>query len=449
MKRLAEVAADLASGRTTSRALVEAAYARIDDPAGEGKRTFIRVNRSRALAEAEASDTLRKAGIVPSPLAGIPVSVKDLCDIAGETTLAGSIALKDAPPAKADAPVVARLRAAGAVIVGTTNMTEFAFGGLGHNPHYGTPKSPWDRKTGRIPGGSSSGAGVSVADGMVFAALGTDTAGSVRVPAAMCGVTGFKPTARRVPIAGIVPLAATLDSVGPLAPSVACCALLDSVFAAEAFSGVEPFALAGLRCAVPQTYVLDNLDKEVAQSFKAALSKLSAAGARIIEAPLKELADIPGVVRQGAFTGSEAYAWHKTLVERAGDKYDQVIVKRVRRGAQVTAAEYIDILKARANLIARANRATIGFDVLLAPTAPIIPVPIADITDNEENWLRYAMLTIRNTVVANILDRCSLSIPCHKPGEAPVGLMLIGETMADKRLLSIGMAIEAALASAA
>ena len=225
-----ELAADLATGRTTSRKLTEEALARIDDPAGEGQRAFIKVYRQQALAAADASDLQRKAGLVASPLAGLPVSIKNLCNVAGETTLAGSKALDDAPPANADAPVVARLRAAGAVIVGSTNMSEFAFSGVGFNPHYGTPGNPADRK--RVPGGSSSGAAVSVADGMAVAALGTDTGGSVRIPAAVCGIVGFKPTARRVPIDGVVPLSTSLDSIGPLANSVECCAIVDAVFAA-------------------------------------------------------------------------------------------------------------------------------------------------------------------------------------------------------------------------
>ena len=226
-----QLAADLAAGRTTSRTLTEAALSRIEDPKGEGKRAFIKVYKTQALAAAEASDALRKAGIVPSPLAGLPVSIKNLCNVAGETTLAGSTALDDAPPAQHDAPVVARLRAAGAVIVGSTNMSEFAFSGVGANPHYGTPGNPADRK--RVPGGSSSGAAVSVGDQMAVVALGTDTGGSVRIPSAVCGLTGFKPTARRVPIDGVVPLSTSLDSIGPLANSVECCAIVDAVFAGE------------------------------------------------------------------------------------------------------------------------------------------------------------------------------------------------------------------------
>ena len=214
---VATLAADLGAGRTTSRRLVEQALQRIGDPKGEGPRTFMKVYTDAALAEADASDRLRALGVVRSAVEGIPISVKDLFDVAGDTTLAGSKALVGAPAAAADAPAVARLRAAGAIVVGRTAMVEFAFGGVGLNPHYGCPKNPWDRASGgRVPGGSSSGAAVAIADGMCTMALGSDTRGSVRIPSSLCGVTGFKPTASRVPKAGAFPLSYTLDSVSAL-----------------------------------------------------------------------------------------------------------------------------------------------------------------------------------------------------------------------------------------
>src|SRR6201993_1929278 len=216
---LASLAADLASGATSARKLVEECIARIADPAGEGQRAFIHVDRDAALEAADAMDRLRKANAAPSRFAGIPVSIKDLFDIKGQVTRAGSRALEDSAPAEADAPVVARLRAAGFVVIGRTNITEFAYSGIGINPHYGTPKSAYNRSVGHVPGGSSSGAAVSIADGMAFGALGTDTGGSCRIPAALCGVVGFKPTAHRVPTAGAFPLSTSLDSIGPLAAS--------------------------------------------------------------------------------------------------------------------------------------------------------------------------------------------------------------------------------------
>ena len=251
---------ELAAGRTTAVALAEAALARARDPAGEGARVFTALGTERALAAARASDLLRAAGVVRSPLEGIPVSIKDLFDVAGEVTTAGSAVLRGAAPAARNAPVVERLIAAGAVIVGRTNMTEFAFSGLGLNPHHGTPANPWDRATRRIPGGSSSGAAVSVTDGMAAVAIGSDTGGSVRIPAALCGLAGFKPTQRRVPTEGALPLSTSLDSIGPLAASVRCCALTDAILAGQPPVPPPARALRDARLAVPETVVLDGLE---------------------------------------------------------------------------------------------------------------------------------------------------------------------------------------------
>lgn len=444
MKTLAAIAEDLATGRTTSVALTREALARIDDPAGEGKRTFIRRNDAAALAAAEASDALRANGIVPSPIAGVPVSVKDLCDIAGETTTAGSISLADQPPAASDATVVARLRAAGAVIVGTTNMVEFALGGIGLNTHYGTPKNPWDRATGRVPGGSSSGAAVSVTDGMAAAALGTDTAGSVRIPAALCGLTGFKPTARRTPTDGFVPLSTTLDSVGPLAPTVACCALVHAVSAAETPDRLPEMPLRGLRLALPQSLVLDDLDDTVASAFGDALSRLSSAGAQIVEFPFAELDRISGLLKGRSLAIAEGYAWHRKHLARAGDRYDPLIAARFRGGEHYLAADYIDILNGRRALITEADRATAPYDAVVMPAVATVAPTIAEF-DNESHYHRINALFLRNTSAANFLDRPSLTLPCQRKGEGPVGLMLVGETMADRRLLGIGQAVERTL----
>src|SRR5690242_7411765 len=278
---LATLAADLDAGRTTARKLVEECLARIADPAGEGQRVFIHVDKEAALHVADAMDRLRKANAAPSPYAGIPVSIKDLFDIKGQVTRAGSRALEDSAPAEADAPVVARLRRAGFIVIGRTNMTEFAYSGIGINPHYGTPKSAWNRSVGHVPGGSSSGAAVSIADGMAFGALGTDTGGSCRIPAAYNGIVGYKPTQRRVPLDGGVPLSFSLDSFGPLARSVACCATMDAVLAGETVQPLQPRPVKGMRLAVPTTIALDDLDDEVSKTFERALAALSRQGALI------------------------------------------------------------------------------------------------------------------------------------------------------------------------
>jgi aspartyl-tRNA(Asn)/glutamyl-tRNA(Gln) amidotransferase subunit A len=435
---IGQLAADLAAGRTTSRKLTEEAFTRIEDSHGEGKRVFVKVWRAQALAAAEASDALRKVGIVASPLAGIPVSIKNLCDVAGETTLAGSKALGDAPPAKSDAPVVARLRAAGAVIVGSTNMSEFAFSGVGFNPHYGTPGNPADRK--RVPGGSSSGAAVSVADRMAVAALGTDTGGSVRIPAAVCGIVGFKPTARRVPIDGVVPLSTSLDSIGPLANSVECCAIVDAVFAGEPIAVPEAAPLAGLRFAVPRHFVMDDLHPIVAKAFERALKALAAKGVTVEEIDLPQLDKLPAINAKGGFAAAEAYAWHKDLIARRGGDYDPLVAPRIRRGAEMSAADYIELLAKRADLHKRVAAVTANYDAVAMPTCAIV-APTLDEVATPEGFTRKNMLLLRNTAVGNFLDRCSISLPCHASGELPVGFMLMGEVMTDKRLLAMARGV--------
>ncbi|MBI1777535.1 MAG: amidase [Proteobacteria bacterium] len=444
MRPILELARDLAQSRTTSRALVEAALARIEDKSGEGGRAFIAVYRDRALAEANASDRLRQHGLVPSPLAGLPVSIKDLLDVKGETTRAGSVVLADAPPATADAPVVARLRAAGAILVGRTNMTEFAYSGIGYNPHYGTPKNPWDRQTGRIPGGSSSGAAISVTDGMAAAAIGSDTGGSIRIPAALCGLAGFKPTARRVPLEGAFPLSFSLDSLGPLAPTLSCCAVVDAVLAGEAPSVPDALPIEGLRFAVPTRLVLDNLDDTVASAFERSLKTLEKAGALLSRIAFAELDEYPLINAKGGFGAPEAFAHHRRLIETKGDRFDPMVVSRIKRGAEMSAADYVDLIKARADFIRRSARVTESFDAVLMPTCPIVAPSLAEIA-TPQGFMAKNVLLLRNTSIGNFLDRSALTLPIHEPGTAPVGLMLMGETMGDRRLIQVGLAVEAAL----
>ena len=436
------LAAALAEGRTTSRELVETALARIADPAGEGRRVFLRVYAESALIAADAQDRLRKAGYVASPLAGLPVSIKDLFDVAGERTLAGSKALDDVPPATLDAPVVARLRHAGAILIGRTNMTEFAFSGVGINPHYGTPGNPYDRR--RIPGGSSSGAPVSVMDGMAVVAIGTDTGGSVRIPAAFCGTVGFKPTQRRIPRDGATPLSVTLDSIGPLGRSVACCALADAVLAGEPPEAPPAAAIAGLRLGVPRTIVLDDLDSAVAAAFERACSTLSRAGAKLVDLPLAELAEYPAINAKGGFSPPEAYAWYAELLARRGEDYDPRVRVRIERGRTMSAAEYVTLCQQREDFIARIDARTADVDALIMPTLPLVAPEIAAFARDEEFW-RLNSRILRNTSIINFLDGCALTLPIHRPGQAPVGLMLAGSRGADRRILSLGLALEAAI----
>lgn len=445
--RSIEAAAEaLADWRTSSLELVEAALARITQPEGEGARAFVAVQAEQARAAAGAMDALRRAGRAPSRWAGIPISIKDLYDQVGVTSTAGSTALKDAPPATRTAPAVARLERAGFVVLGRTNMVEFAFSGLGVNPHHGTPRSPWDRATGRLPGGSSSGAAVAVADGMGLAGLGSDTGGSCRVPAAMCGIVGWKPTASRVPLTGTVPLSHSLDSLGPLANTAACCAVLDAIMAGEE-EGVAPApaALSGARLAVPRgTFLFDGIETAVAEAFDAALRGLEKAGARIEEIDFPELRDIPPANAKGGFAAAESWAWHAPLIARARDAYDPRVLARIEKGAAMTAADYLDLQVARARIIAAANARTEGFDAFLCPTCVVTPPAIAAVETTEE-YNRLNLLLLRNTAVGNFLDRCSISLPCQAPGTAPVGLMLTGARGADRTLLALAQGAEAAL----
>jgi len=337
-----------------------------------------------------------------------------------------------------DAPVVARLRAAGAVIVGSTNMSEFAFSGVGFNPHYGTPGNPADRK--RVPGGSSAGAAVSVADRMAVAALGTDTGGSVRIPAAVCGIVGFKPTARRVPIDGVVPLSTSLDSIGPLANSVECCAIVDAVFAGEPIAVPEAAPLAGLRFGVPRQFVMDELDPTVAKAFDRACKALSAKGVKIDSIDLPQLLELPAINAKGGFAASEAYSWHHKLISRRGNLYDPMVHPRIMRGKEMTAADYIELLAARADLQKRISAVTSNYDAVIMPTCAIV-APTLEEVSTAEGFTRKNMLLLRNTTVGNFLDRCGISLPCHATGELPVGFSLIGEAMADKRVLAMARSV--------
>lgn len=440
----------LARGETTSRALVEASLERVADTAGEGARAFVQLAQNSARASADAIDRMRAVGAQPGPFAGIPIAVKDLFDVTGQQTRAGSRVLAERPAATADAPAVARLRAAGFVIIGRNNMTEFAYSGLGLNAHHGTPLNPWRREQRRIPGGSSSGAGVAVADGMAAMGLGSDTGGSCRIPAALCGIVGFKPTAHRVPRDGVIPLSTSLDSIGPLANSVACCAAVDAIIADacahdRAMARSIP-ALSGLRAGLVGSYAMDGVDDSVAAGFSRAISALSAAGMQLSEPDLAELSEIPRINAKGGLVGAEAYAWHRPLVEQHPERYDPWILQRFEAGRSQSAAEYIDVLNARRRIQQSVHPKMLAVDVLLAPTVPIVAPRIEDLAQVEAST-KANLLLLRNPAMVNFLDGCAISIPIHREGEAPVGLMLIGAPGQDRRLLAIAEQMESALAA--
>jgi aspartyl-tRNA(Asn)/glutamyl-tRNA(Gln) amidotransferase subunit A len=441
MSTLASLAADLDARRTTARALVDECLAKIADTDGEGARAFLHVDAEAAIEAAEAMDRLREVNAAPSPFAGIPISIKDLFDIKGQVTRAGSRALEDSARAAADAPVVARLRRAGFVVIGRTNMTEFAYSGIGINPHYGTPKGAWQRSTGHVPGGSSSGAAVSIVDGMAHGALGTDTGGSCRIPAAYNGIVGFKPTQRRVPLDGAVPLSFTLDSIGPLARTVACCAVLDAVLANEPVTPLQPRPIRGMRLAVPKTVALDDLEDAVAKTFERALEKLAHEGALIERIAVPEFLDIAPMSAKGGFAAAESYAWHRYLIVAKGDIYDPRVASRILRGESQSAADYIDLINARKSLVARATARLTPYDALVLPTTANTPPRIADMKDDQA-FTKANLLSLRNCTLINMIDGCGISLPIHRDGEVPVGLMLAASGGSDRRIFELAAAME-------
>jgi aspartyl-tRNA(Asn)/glutamyl-tRNA(Gln) amidotransferase subunit A len=443
---LARCSMELRNGKLSSQTLADDAISRIHDRQGEGAKAFIRVYEEAARASARASDDLRRAGLERSAIDGIPLSIKDLFDVKGDTTLAGSVVLKDYPPAQENAVVVQRLMAAGAVIVGRTNMTEFAYSGLGINPHYGTPRNAWDRDTGRIPGGSSSGAAISVADGMAVAAIGSDTGGSIRIPAALNGLVGFKPTARRVSTKGVLSLSPSFDTVGPIARSVACCVALDAILSGDDPEVMVPALLKGLRLAVPTTIVLDGMDATVANAFAQALSKLSQAGMLIDERPMEPFAKLGEINPRGRLQAAEAWAWTRKFILSHVEECDPRAVSRIQRGQDVSAAEYIELLRARAEWIREVERIIRPYDAMIMPTVPVIAPAIEELVALDEAYFKTNAAMLRNPSFINFFDGCALTIPCHQAGEAPVGLMIAGRAMNDRRILSVGLAMEELLA---
>lgn len=389
-------------------------------------------------------DAGRQGPPVGSPLAGLPVSVKDLFDVAGQPTRAGSVVLHG-PAATQDCPAVARVRAAGGLIAGRTNMTEFAFSGVGINPHHGTPVNPADSRTPRIPGGSSSGAAVSVALGAAWLALGSDTGGSLRIPAALCGLVGFKSTARLVPTEGAIPLSTTLDTVGAITGSVRDAVLAHEVLAQRRVQ-TSGKTLAGARLALARTWMLDDMEGPVAAAFERSLRTLSAAGAQIEEIALEPIAELAQINAGGGFSAAESYAWHRPWLAQGAEQYDPRVAKRILRGAQMSAADYLDLLSARKRWIASMEQQLQGYDAVISPTVPILAPPIAPLEHDDEAFFRVNALLLRNTSVVNMLDGCAISLPCHAPDQLPIGLMLWHGALHDDRVLELAGQIEAALA---
>jgi aspartyl-tRNA(Asn)/glutamyl-tRNA(Gln) amidotransferase subunit A len=432
---------------------LELALFRIAEPDGQGARACLTVYHEAARAAADAADARARCGISLGPLDGVIVSIKDLFDVAGERTRAGSkILAEEAPPAATDAAIVRRLRAGGAVIVAKTNMTEYAFSGVGANPHFGTPGNPRDRA--RVPGGSSAGAPVAVADGMCEIAIGTDTGGSVRIPAALCGLVGFKPSRQRVPTEGAFPLSYTLDSIGPIASSVADCAkadwvMADAIMAGEDFSFVPPkaAALAGLRFGVAQGLPLERLDDTVAAAFAAAIERLDGAGVRVTHETISQFDDMNEANAKGGISPAEAGAIHRDRMRRRAGDIDPNVRMRIERGGAISAADYIDMLHERERLVRAMGARLAALDVLIMPANSIVAPTIAEVADPKIFTIRNAAL-LRNTAIVNFFDLCAISLPIPvAPGTLPVGLMLVARNGQDRRLLSIAAAAEELFAS--
>ena len=421
-----------------ARDRLEQALARIADPNGEGARACLTIYTQAARAAAEAADARAKSGVSLGTLDGAIVAIKDLFDVAGEPTRAGSRILADAPPAKADAPIVRLLRAAGAVIIAKTNMTEFAFSGVGMNPHYGTPGNPADRA--RVPGGSSSGAAVAAADHMCEIAIGTDTGGSTRIPAALCGIVGFKPSQWRVPTEGAFPLSYMLDSIGPLARTVADCAKADAVMAGDEPAKLDVAPLPGLRLGIPQGVLLKDFDNTVGTRFGAAKKKLADAGVRLTDEPMPLFDAMLAVNAKGGFAPAEAYSIHREHIARRANEFDPNVRTRIERGMKLSAADYVEMSRARAHLVRAMDAQLASLDALVLPTTPITAPTIAEM-EEPHTFNAKNMLLLRNTSTWNFFDMCAISLPIPGSG-LPVGLMLVTRNGHDRRLFEIAHGIE-------
>lgn len=432
-------------GRATARGLCQRALAAARGEALAG--AYLRRFDDQAEATAVAVDRGHAAGAPVPPLAGLVVSIKDLFDVAGQRTTAGSIVLDDAAPSAADCTAVARLRAAGAALGGHTNLSEFAFSGVGLNPHHGTPLNlgTWPQDPApRLPGGSTSGGATTVAGGAAWAALGSDTGGSIRIPAALQGLVGFKNTQRLTPQDGCIPLAPSLDTTCAITRSVRDAVVLHEILAARHTTLVHRPAR-WLRLAVPTTLMLDELEPSVAGAFAAALADLRAGGAHIDEIPLPPLAQLAGLNAQGGLAAAESWAWHRRRLDQRGADYDPRVAQRIRRGQAIGAADYLDLQSARRSWIAEVERAIAPYDALLSPTVPMLAPHVAPLLASDEVFFGVNARLLRNPSVVNFLDGCALSLPCQDPRQLPVGLMVWGAALADDRVLSVSLEIERVL----
>jgi aspartyl-tRNA(Asn)/glutamyl-tRNA(Gln) amidotransferase subunit A len=437
----------LEKGDITASVLVNCILARIAAPGSEGARAFLSVVAEGAMAAAGVADRQRNEGC-SGPLAGLPVAVKDLFDIEGQVTTAGSRILAKTKPAGKDAATVALLRQAGAVILGRTHMNEFAYSGLGTNPHLPQPRAPWQREVdggrGRSPGGSTSGGAVAVADGLAYVALGSDTGGSTRVPAAFCGVTGWRPSQGRMPAGGTFPLAKSSDTPGLIVRSVADCRLLDAVLTHATVNDEPDPQLDSLRLGVATGMPLEDLDPVVSDMIHRTIEHLGRLGAQIGPCPAFDWAEPSAALRSGQVTAVEALVAHGALFDRKNE-YDQRVVTRMRAGESIAATDYVRAQRRIAGARHAFDAAFAAFDAILMPTVAILPPRLADL-DDDDAFFACNAAALRNTLIASILDLPAISLPLSAPDAPPVGLMMVGRRGDDRWLLAAAQAVEAALA---
>ncbi len=435
----------LEEGQVSAVDLVSNAFSAIEREEGEGSRTFIRTFKNNAITQAAASDALRKMNVPQGPLAGIPISIKDLFDITGEVTTAGSRVLADAEPASKDAKVIENLRAAGAIFLGHTNMTEFAYSGLGINPHHGTPLNVWDRRIGRVPGGSSSGAAISVAENMAIAALGSDTGGSIRIPAAFNRLYGFKPSLDRHSMDGIFPLSSSLDTIGAIARSMECCRILDHVMAGLPVPEANIRPLAGMRFAILETIALDGLDVEVAGGFVRALEKMSQAGARLERVKIDAINRFSDIAELGSLAGPEAWHLHRDLISSDEADFDPRVASRIKAAQSISAADYIEMLALQRDMQERTHLATRNYDAVLLPSVAVVPPEIKPLLSSDDAYIETNLKVLRNTAIGNVLGVPAASIPVGGEDTAPVGMMVMGEMGQDALVQDIAQSIDMVL----
>jgi aspartyl-tRNA(Asn)/glutamyl-tRNA(Gln) amidotransferase subunit A len=438
-------AARLSAGATTSAELVERS---LEAVAAHSARTnaFVTTDPDGARHAARVADAARASGHYLGPLHGIPISLKDLIDVAGVVTTAGSRVLRDRIPS-VTAPIVSRLTDAGAILIGRTNLHEFALGTTSDNSAFGPVRHPLDPT--RSAGGSSGGSAAAVATGMGLGSIGTDTGGSVRIPAAACGLVGLKPSFGEVPLDGVIPLSPSLDHVGPLARTVQDAAWLHAVLSGVNLETISPPSLASLRLCRLTSYFAAPLDETVGAAFHAALARLTAAGTRVLEAEVAHTAVIADVYVRIVLP--EAAHWHASYLETRADDYTPLVRARIEHGRTIPAASYLDAQAVRTGLRAAVDAALDDCDALVLPTLPIVAPPLGAemITidpagGGEPISVRLAML--KHTQLFNLTGHPAISLPMATAG-LPAGLQLVGHRHATARLLEVAAACEAVLCS--